>query len=174
MNEGSHNLATTNKWIADIPLKNILTDLDDVELNLVSFSVPAIEMSSSEISYLGDAVEVPTGVINQGDKTITFNYLISSNWGQYKNLWRWASTLATVNKTMTPTTRDPLTTASTYAKYSLPIRVYLIKEFKDVEISIKYSNCWIKSFGELSLDYSDESTPINHSFTVAYSDFEIE
>ena len=41
-------------------------------------------------------------------------------------------------------------------------------------MKIKYHNCWIKTFSNLSLSYQDEPKPLTHSFTFAYERFEIE
>jgi hypothetical protein len=171
MNEQNQNLAVTNKWVCDIPLSTVIPDIEDVSLNLVTFSIPAIEMSKAEFSYMGNAVEIPTGVVNPSDKTITFNYLIGSDWSQYRNLYKWVSALGTVN---TPMTEASPTDVSNYKKYSLPIRVYILDEFKKTVLSFKYSNSWINMFSEVSMDYSDDPTTINHSFTISYSDFIME
>jgi hypothetical protein len=171
MNEQNQNLAVTNKWICDIPLSTVLPDLEDVSLNLVSFSIPSIEISKAEFSYLGNAIEIPTGVVNPSDKTITFNYLIGSEWGQYVNLYKWVSALGTVN---TPMNEPSATDTTNYKKYSLPIRVYMLGSFKKTALSFKYDNSWIDQFSEITMDYSDDPATINHSFTISYSDFTME
>ena len=171
MNSQNQNLATTNKWVCDIPLSTVLDGLEDVSLNLVTYSIPATEITSSEFTYMGNTVEIPTGVVNPVDKTITFNYLIGSNWGQYRNLYKWASALGSINA---PIGDNPPSETSNYAIYTVPIRAYILDEFKQTIMSIKYDNCWIKQFSEISMDYSDEPIPINHSFTINYSNFTIE
>lgn len=174
MKAQNNNQAVTNKWVADIPISTIISDIEDTSLSLVTFSIPQTQISSSPISYMGDSVEIPTGVVNPDDKTITFNYLLSSDWSQYKNLQKWVSLLSNVNSTIDVAGQSPILSMSNYAIYSLPIRVYILDEFKKMVMSIKYENCWISDFSEISLDYSDDPQPINHSFTIKYSSFKIE
>lgn len=170
----SNNLAYTNKWVADLPLSTIITDVEDTSLNLVAYSIPATQISSSQISYQGNNIEIPTGIINPDDKEITFNYLLSSDWSQYKNLHRWVSLIANINKSIDVEARTQMESSSSYFNYTLPIRVYILDEYKNRVISIKYENCWISNFSEISMDYSDDPSTINHSFTVKYSNFFIE
>ena len=174
----AHNTsyATGNKWIADIPLSTVSSELTDTSLNLVSFSIPEIELTASDFSYMGDTVQIPTGVVNPSNKEITFNYLISGDFSQYLNLWKWVSLMATINPPVDVTEQNAGVTdgMTKYARYSIPIRVYLMDEFKKQKLSIKYENAWISNFSSLELDYNQDQIAINHSFTLKYSRFFLE
>lgn len=174
----THNTsyATGNKWIADLPLSTVSSALTDSSLNLVSFSIPDVELTSSDFAYMGDTVQIPTGIVNPTDKEITFNYLISGDFTQYVNLWKWVSLMSTINPPIDVTENQSGIVAgmSSYARYSIPIRVYLMNEFKKQVLSIKYENSWISKFSSLELDYNQDQIAINHSFTLKYSRFFIE
>ena len=168
------NYATQNKWIAQVPLKQILDDVDDLSLNLTTFSVPSVDINAVEVQYKAIPIEIPGSVVQAGGKELTFDYLIDSEWRNYKALYTWVDNLARMTKIVTGTEYSTkLTDDEIYRNFSLPITVHLLNEYKDRVLEFKYHNCWIKSFSELSMSYVDEPAEISHSFTVAYSDFEI-
>lgn len=54
-------------------------------------------------------------------------------------------------------------TASQY----VPLRIYLIDNFKKRTMSFLFENCWITTFSELALDVNNPGQ-ITHSFTFYY------
>jgi hypothetical protein len=175
MSTNTLNFATQNKWIAQIPLKQILDDVDDVSINLTGFDIPSIDINSIELQYKGIPVEVPGNVIQTSGKEITFNYIIDSNWLNYKALYSWVNNLSRLIKILK---NEEYTTKVSideefYKNFTLTITVHLLDEYKNRILEFKYYNCWIKSFAELSMNYNDEPVEMTHSFTIAYSNFEI-
>ncbi len=161
------NFATNNKWIATMPIESLSTAYGSKKMafNLTSFELPEMLMSSSTLGFYGSQVEVPTLVRSQ-QKTILFNYLLSSDWHQWKLLYAWFSKFAVEEGSGTA----PSTNVN--EKWFLPISVIMLSEFKKPIFEIKFFNCWIKSFGSVSCDYQDaEASVIKHSFTIAYSYF---
>jgi hypothetical protein len=169
------NFATTNKWIADIPLKTILDDINDIQLNLATFSIPSIDISSIDINFKGNQIKLPGNISQPGEKSVSFEYLISSDWSNYITLYKWIDQMAKLNKIV----KDSEYSQRAYVKlndkniYMIPITVYLLDEFKNKVIKFKYHNCWISSFAEISMSYQDDPTEIKHSFTLNYSNFEL-
>ena len=161
------NLATNTRWIAMIPFYQIDKELtsEDVAFNLTTFNIPEMSIGSTEISYHGYNIEVPTNV-KAGDKTLTFEYLMSSDWHQYKLLWRWANKIAREEGSG----YDEGVEAP--GDFMLPVRFMLLTEFKNPILEIIYHDAWIKDFGSISLDYQDsEASVVTHSFTISYSNF---
>lgn len=167
MNTTNLNMATNVRWIATLPMQALDPSLNsrNTAFNLTSYSVPTLSVGTTSVSQYGYEVEIPTHVRNQ-DKTITFEYLLSSDWHQWKILSNWLDKI--VNEDGTGTTSPNM------ASYILPIRVLLLSEFKHPIFEIIYHDCWIKDMGGISLDYQDDSASvIKHNFTVAYSHFEL-
>jgi len=164
------NLATNVRWLAVVPFYQIDPELStgDVEFNLFTFNLPDMSIGSTEVAYAGYSIETPTNV-KAGDKTVTFEYLMSSDWHQYKLLWNWANKIVKQEGAGRPVTNKENGT------FMVPIRFIALSEFKNPLFSIVYHDCWIKDFGAISLDYQDsEASVITHSFTCAYSHFEFE
>ena len=162
------NLATNTRWIAIVPFYQIDPDLGvgDVEFNLYTFNTPDMSIGSTEVSYQGYPIEIPTNV-KAGDKTVTFEYLMSSDWSQYKMLWKWA------DKIVKPIGAGRNPENNENGSFMVPIRFMALSEFKKPIFEIIYHDCWIKEFGAISLDYQDsEASVITHSFTCSYSNFE--
>jgi hypothetical protein len=169
MKKNNSSFATGNKWIADIPMSTITDDICDTSLNLVSFSIPDIEISSDEFPIGGENIALPTGVINQSNKEITFTYKVSGDFSQYINLWKWVSLASNVNPIIDVEPKPIVDGTGEYFSATLPVRVYLLSEFKKEILSLKYENAWISNFSSLELDYSNDQSPIEHSFTLKYS-----
>jgi hypothetical protein len=175
MSTNTLNFATQNKWLATIPLSQILDDIQDVSLNLTTFAIPSIEINANTVNFKGIPIEVPGTVIQGSGKELTFNYIIDSEWKNYVALYSWVDNLSRLTKIVrsedysTRYKADP----EIYKNFSLPVTVHLLNEYKQRVLEFKYHNCWIKGFSELSMSYTDEPTEISHSFTVAYSDFEL-
>ena len=162
------NLATTNKWLATIPINKIFPNIDmkRVALNLVSYNLPDFSVGAADVSFQGVTIQVPNYVRSQS-KEITFEYHLTSDWHQWKLLYKWMNIIVQQIGAGSNFTGDG-------GDYRLPIHVYLISEFKNPAFEITYNDCWIKNFGAVSLDYTDpEDKHIRHSFTVAYTYFEL-
>ena len=161
----SLNFSTANKWVAVIPFQMIDPNYtsSNVQFNLTNFSLPEMTVSTSTTPFQGYEIEIPTNVRNQ-DKSITFEYMLSSDYHQYKVLYNWLEKI--VKEEGTGTTNNMV-------EYTLPIHIIMLSEFKEPIFEIVYNGCWIKSLGALEFDYQDpEDTPIKHAFTCAYFNFE--
>ena len=162
------NMAVQNKWIATIPLQMIFKDLPKkrICLNLTSFNLPEFSVGTADVSFQGVTMQVPNFIRSQS-KEISFEYLISSDYYQYRLLHKWLGTIVQQIGAGSNSTTG-------MAGYVLPVRVYLLSEFKNPVLEVVYNNCWIKSFGPLNLDSQNPSAPvIKHMFTLAYTDFSI-
>jgi hypothetical protein len=164
--------ATKNKWYADIPLDLISADFKKISLPLQEFTIPRIEIGTTEIAYGGSKIEIPNRTFNSGNKNIRFQYLIDSDWEAYLNLYQWAGCYSAVDN---PTVTSPVNQRErTDAYWNIPINVYLVNEKRTKPtIIIKYSNCILKEFGEFVLSYKADPEVMSHSFTVAYSRLDI-
>ena len=178
--------AISNKWIGFIPLQNALGNkFRNLELSLVRFSIPSIQMGTGTTSFKGVTYEVPTHVLNPDTREITFEYKVSQDWYNYKSLFIWASALAILNpvdaKAFQAQTMHENVVAATGVDRSaigvfndlLDCRVWLLNNFKQRVVDFTFYDCFIKSFGEIALDYSSTDEVI-HSFTMAYSHFTID
>jgi len=163
----SLNLGTTNKWIAIIPFKKIdpTYRTPNVAFNLVSFEMPEVLLNEVSAFYHGTEMKLPAGV-SGGDKTLVFEYLMSSDWRQWKTLYKWSNMICkTIGSGFTEKLVDAL----------VSVRFIILSEFKNPVFEIIFHNCWIKSFGGLTLDYQDpDAVEIRHSFSLAYSHFTFE
>lgn len=158
----SLNFQTSVRWIALLPLKQLFPNIPtkNIALNLQQFEIPEVRMSTADTQYLGYNVEIPT-FVRTGDKTITFNYILSSDAMQYKYIYSWFSKI----------TKEEGTGANfdSLDEVCLPVTILLLSEYKKPTLEIVFENAWVKSLGPLSLDYSDgDASVVKHSFTLAY------
>lgn len=170
------NLANSTKWIAYIPLSLTDPSLSDVEVNLVEFHVPPLTMGKIDASFKGQKVALPGNTINADTKENTISYLISDDWNNYYALYKWTDNMI-AQSTMfgSESTRESGEKYESYITQTLiPIRIFLLDEFKKPVLKITYNNCWITTFGEVQLNFQSGPTPITHQFTFAYTDFIIE
>lgn len=180
--------AISNKWIGYIPLQNSLgNNFRNLELDLVRFTIPQINLGTSQTTFKGISYELPNHTLNPSDKEITFEYKINEDWYNYKALFVWASAFAILN----PVDADALkaqtmgqnviaaTGVSEAAAGTgmftdlLNCRVWLLNNYKQRLIDFTFYNCFIKNFADLALDYSS-TDEIAHSFTLAYTHFTID
>lgn len=163
--------AVANKWIANVPLSLVLgPSYGNIELSLASFTLPSVEMGSDTIAYRSIKVEVPTHTMQPETKEIVFNYYIHSDWSDYRALYNWALNEAPINKG-TVTNSEEVFANGLYKV--IDIRVQLINQMKQGIIGFVFKNCWLKQFADLQLTYAN-ANEIQHSFTCAYTNFEIE
>lgn len=163
----SLNFATTVRWIALLPLKQLFPDLPtkNVAFNLTSYSLPELRVSTAEVPYLGYNIEVPTFIRSQ-DKTVTFEYIISSDWHQWKLLFSWLNKV-TKEDGVGAGFRD-------VNEICVPIHVIMLSEYKRPVLDVLYDKCWIKSLSDIRLDYQDgDAAVLKHSFTVSYAFFSV-
>lgn len=180
------NRAINNKWIGFIPLENALgKNFASLELDLIRFTVPSIQVGTSTTSFKGVTVELPTKVINPDTREITFEYFVNENWYNYRALYHWASGFGTIN----PVVKEAYDAASAGQNVSqtlnlnssatgiytdlLDCKVWLLDNYKQKIITFVFHNCFIKNFSDLALDYS-QADIVQHSFTMAYTNFTIE
>lgn len=160
--------AVTNKFVMYIPIQNVLgPEFKAIELNLTRFSIPQVLIGSTTVSFKGYSAEIPTGVINPDTKELTFEYIVDANWNNYRSLYCWAANIGVV----TPVTQQSTNPAD--MTRLLPVRVYLLDQYKRKIIEFVYENCWIKVFQDLALDYTQTPGEVHHSFTLAYTNFSI-
>ena len=139
-------------------------------MNITTFTVPAIELSTDSTSYRGNEIELPTHVIQPGKKEVTFNYIISQDYLDYMALQNWFLQNAPVNKDT-----NYIDTGNVQANGQLKtcdIDVALLSPYKKPILGLRYKNCYIKSFSELQLSYAEQAE-IPHSFTCSYTHFVI-
>ena len=161
--------ATANRWIGYFPIQNVLgREYNNLELNLVRFSIPQMVMGSTTTSFKGYQIEYPTKVMDPDSKEINIEYLIDAKWENYKALFNWVSGIeGNINPIVGQNTTTGIST-----KDFIDCRIWLIDHFKNRIIDFVFHNCWIKKFNDLALEASN-TNEITHSFTMAYSNFEI-
>ena len=163
------NLANSNHWVAYLPIESVLgPNYNDLELHITRFSLPQMEQSSTEVAFKVYTKQIPTKVINFGTKELTLEFLVDENWNNYKCLYQWMSSGEGV---LNPVT-DEKTTPIQPSDY-IPLRIYLLDNFKKKIIQFCFENCWIKIFNELALE-ANNSNEVTASFTFCYDRFVIE
>lgn len=163
------NYAATNLWYAYLPLENILgKKYSNLDLHIKRFNIPQLEMGSMETPYKGYKKQMPTKVLNSEAKELTLTYIIDEKWHNYKSLFAWISG---INGTLNPIVNEEIKGISP-SQY-IPLRIYLLDNYKQKVIQFYFENCWIKYFGEVQLDVAN-SNEIEHSFTFCYDRYYIE
>lgn len=163
------NYATQNKWFAYLPLENVLGPrYKNINLHLTRFSIPQMVMGSMEVAYKGYKKQIPNKLMDSETKQLTLEYMIDENWNNYRQLYLWMSSLI---GNLNPIVEEEATiiTASQY----IPLRVYLLDNYKKRCMSFLFENCWISVFNELSLDVNSPNQ-ITHSFTFFYDQMKLE
>lgn len=164
------NLTNSNKWYAYFPIESILgKKYGGLELHLVRFSLPQMEMSSMEVSYKGYTKTIPSKVMNPATKELTLTYLVDEYWQNYKALYLWMSaTEGNINNVVAGENIQPIS-PSNY----LPLRIYLLDSYKRKRVQFCFSNCWIKLFNDIALEQNNPGE-VEASFTCVYDQFTIE
>jgi len=152
----AYNLSAGNRWILSIPIKAIddSYSIDNLILNLTSLSIPDREIQSSDFSVRGRPVPISTGV-REDSREISCNYMLSSDWHQYKFLNTWFE----LNSNENHGTQQKLT----------DIALYILSEFKQPIFYINFKGCWLNRLGGFSLNYQDGYNQIEGSFTFKYA-----
>ena len=163
------NYANQNKWFAYIPLEDVLgKKYKNLNLHITKFSIPQLMQSSSEVSFRGYSKEIPTKVLNPSTKEVNIEYIVDSNWINYRSLYAFISN---INGTLNPVSNDEKT--GILPTEYLPLRIYLLGPYKKKIIQFLFENCWIKVFNELQLDVNSPAE-VTHSFTMAFDRYSIE
>ena len=175
--------AIANKWIGYIPLRNALgKNYKNLELDLVRFTIPQVTIGSSSTSFKGISFKFPTKVINEGDRTVTFEYKVSEDWYNYRSLYSWASSVGSLNPVeksawdallLDQTASSVLGTTSAASGEEgianmLDCRVWLLNNYKQRILDFVFHGCFIENFSDLSLD-AGSTEEVIHSFTCAYA-----
>lgn len=157
--EYSYQEYTSGKWIANIPFKQIYSDLSTpyVAFNLQKLTLPDFAMKTAEFSIKGDNFPVPTHT-RPMSKTANFTFLLSSNWHQYSVLYRWFNNIASIEST--PTTEK--------SGWFLDIDIVILSEFKKPMFSIILEKSFITKLGKVSLDYVEGSSIVPINFEIAF------
>jgi hypothetical protein len=170
----SYNLATGNKWILTIPF-HALNAEDDTEeanlsfedviaFNLYNFSIPSLSIGEADFSIFGVGIPIPTNTRNE-DKSILFNYMLSSNWHQYRTLYKWFSLIAG---------EDGGSSTNTPSNYLLDVTVTMISEYKNEKFDLVFHGAWLKELDTIDLNYQNAEANISHAFTLRYAYYTIE
>lgn len=163
------NLTNSNHWFAYLPLETLLgKTYSDLDLHIKRFSLPQMEQSSTSVSFRGYEKQIPSKVINYATKELTIEFFVDEKWRNYKALYQWMSSM---EGTLNPVT-DEKTTSISPSDY-VPLRIYLLDNYKKKVIQFLFSNCWIKVFNEIALEAND-SSEVTASFTFCYDQFTIE
>lgn len=124
--------------------------------------------STTSVAFRGYTKEIPTKVLMPDSKEITIDYIVDSNWQNYRALY---AMMSTIYGTLNPVSDDDKT--GILPSEYLPFRIYLLGPYKKKIISFLFENCWIKVFNEISLDVNSPSE-VTHSFTLAWDRYSIE
>lgn len=163
------NLAGSNAWFAYLPISNVLgKKYADLELHLTRFSLPQMVMASTTVSYRGYQKEIPTKLMNAESKELTFEFLVDEHWENYKALYTLMSgTEGNLNKVI-----DEKLHPISPEDY-IPIRIYLLDNYKRKVIQFLFENAWLKIFNEIALEVQS-SDEVTASVTFAYDRFLVE
>tara|TARA_R110002020_G_scaffold90534_18_gene220489 strand:+ start:1130 stop:1666 length:537 start_codon:yes stop_codon:yes gene_type:complete len=161
----NYNLATGTKWYMIFPFQKIDSTItsENIALNLFNFSLPEVSMGETEFGIRGVQIPVPNGVRDES-KLITFNYILSANWYQYKLLYKWFSQIANECGGQT---------APEMMDYMLDVTVMIISEYKNPLFEIVFHNAWIKNMAAVDFNYQDDDEVIHHSFDINFSHYTI-
>ena len=158
------NLATNTKWHCLIPFRNIMPELKplQIDFSLTSFTLPELSLGMETITQFGYSFDVPNYTMSQ-DKSLEFEYMVSSDFSQYQLLWEWSQMISNLGGSGM--------TAKNRSDFYLPITLIFLSEFKKPLFAMKFNNCWIQNFSSLNFDFQADDETIKHAFTVKYSNF---
>ena len=90
--------------------------------------------------------------------------MLSSDWAQYKVLYKWFNMSANFENEFNESYRDVL----------LDISVFVLSEFKKPLFSIIFRGCWISTLGEIDFNYQQGEENIQTYFTINYASYEFD
>ena len=163
------NYAHSNRWVAYFPIQNVLgKEYNNIELNLTRFSIPQIEMGSTETQFKGYTYILPTKVMDPSNHKINFEYIVDEKWANYRSLYTWMSGIEG-NINLVDSTAQFTNISNNYL---LDVRVWLIDNFKNRILDLKFESTFISMFGDIALE-SGNTEEIIHSFELTYQKYEI-
>lgn len=163
------NYANENKWFGTFQLEDILgKKYKNLNLHLTRFSIPQLIMSTSTVSFRGYEKEIPGKVLMPSSKEINIEYIVDSNWQNYRALY---ALVSNINGTLNPVSTDEKT--GILPSEYLPFRIYLLGPYKKKIIQFLFKDTWIKVFNDLSLDVNSPNE-VHHSFTLSFDQYRIE
>ena len=125
-------------------------------------------MSTNTVHFKGYEKEIPGKVLMPSSKEITVEYIVDSNWQNYRALY---ALVSNINGTINPVSNDDKT--GILPTEYLPFRIYLLGPYKKKIIQFLFENTWIKVFNEISLDVNSPNE-VKHSFTLSFDQYRIE
>ena len=163
------NYANENKWFCMLPIEDVLgKKYKNLNLHLTKFSIPQLMQSSYSVSVRGYEKEMPGKVLMSGTKELNLEYIVDSDWNNYRSLY---ALISNINGTINPISTDEKT-GITPAEY-LKMRIYLLGPYKKKIIQFVFEDVWIKIFNEISLDVNSPNE-VKHSFTCVFDQYHIE
>ena len=163
------NYANENKWYAYWPLEDVLgKKYKNLNMHITKFNIPQLQQSSMEIPFRGYTKEMPTKVLMAGSKELNIEYIVDSDWENYRSLY---ALISNINGTINPVSEDEKK-GIVPAEY-LPLRIYLLGPYKKKIIQFLFENTWIKLFNDLSLDVNSPNE-VHHSVTCVFDRYLIE
>lgn len=168
MEDGTNiNLAVSNKFLANIPYSVIDNTIksQNAHFNLINYQTPEISLGVNKLNFHGSAFQIPAN-IKDYNKEITFEYLMTSDWSQYKFLYKWLTKM--VKEEGSGADYDKLD------EVLIPIRVSILSEFINPIFDFVYHDCFIKRLGSIRMEYQNNAPVIVNSFTCAFSYFSID
>lgn len=163
------NYANQNKWFAYYPVDLVLgKKYKALNLHVTRFSIPQLMQSSNTVSFRGYSKEIPGKVLMADTKEVTIEYIVDSDWQNYRSLY---ALVSNINGTINPVSEDENKeiTPSDY----IPLRIFLLGPYKKKIIQFVFENTWIKIFNEISLDVNSPDE-VKHSFTAVFDSYRIE
>ena len=155
----AYNLSTGTKWVMSIPFKQIddSASVDNLSLNLTEIVIPELEIKPAPLNFRGREFNVPSGV-KEENKLMNVSYMLSTNWHQYRFLYKWYEMSTNENNGTGESLDDNL----------LDIYVSIITEHKEKIFDIVFKGCWLSRLGSLPLNYQTGTNQVQHSFAFYY------
>ena len=101
------NYANENKWFAYYALEDVLgKKYKNLNLHLTKFSIPQLMQSSNTVSMRGYEKEIPGKVLMPSTKEVTLEYIVDSDWQNYRSLY---ALISNINGTINPVSTDEAT-----------------------------------------------------------------
>ena len=169
------NYAAENKWYLYLPMKNVIGNAAaDLDLAVNQFYLPGVNVGISTASFKGYEIQVPQPkLINPGEKTLKFRYIVNDDWYNYCTLYTWAAKLGILNNSTDVNQTIQAAANAEGTSQFLTARLYLLSPFKKKIVELIFEYAFLKTFGELLMTY-DDSKPVNHDISLAYNFFKVE
>lgn len=120
------NYANQNKWFAQFCIEDVLgKKYKNLNLHITRFSVPQLMMASNTVWFKGYSKEVPGKVLMPDTKEITVEYIVDSNWQNYRSLYAFISN---IYGTINPVSDDE--NKGILPSHYLPFRIFLLGPYK--------------------------------------------